>query len=324
VTPALRSFVLTSLFGASGCAATGTELPARDVGATPPPAASAPRSEELAQVRPAPSASALPPGWTSGAPVGAPEPPPSPGSARALFEKLARATVQRTRVSFADLPVIDVAPIPTGAPANGAIPAGEPASDLFVAPGCSRASVRGHRYGKIRLDWIERPIAPQSGAGVDTGHVRPDIKQWKPASWQTLEANDRGALVYESTWAWFDINACKATVIQRIEVTPLPIADGLAYAFRTRCQACAIGKQEILHVLTPSSEEALAHAELSIDAGTTASTVVELNAFTLERFKASGAHPSRTKPAVIGVDVQRGVSDAEPVVTEFVADPPPH
>jgi hypothetical protein len=278
----------------------------------------------LASAVSAPAAAApnLPPGWSAGSPAAADPPPPPSRSRRALLERLSRPGVTRSLIPSVEIPGIEIAPVPTSEPARSAVPSGELAAELFVTPDRGRASVRGHRYGWIKVDWVQRPIGPQSGGGVSLWHVRPDIRRWKPAEWQTLDADEHGQMTYQRTWAWFDVDSCKATVVERDEVVPRPFAGGLAYAFRTHCPACAPGKQEILHVLTLDGMGALQDAELPIDAGTNGAVVFEVSADAIGRFRRSGARPDRTTAAMIGVDVQRGVSDSEPVVTAFVTDLP--
>jgi hypothetical protein len=266
---------------------------------------------------------ALPRGWAPGRPTEHEAPARGPSSMGALLDALARKGAVRESLAASTLPVVEEPPSPGDAPAGSLGPAGEPATDLFVAPGCSRVSVRGHRYGTIRLDWVSLPIFPQSGGGVLTWHVRPDIRVWKPAEWETLETDDTGRVAYEGTSAWFNIQTCKALRTQRTTVLPRPFADGLGYAFRTRCPACAPGKQETLHLLLPAGQGALEHERIPIGPGTSASVLKTVTSFAIERFRVSGARPSRTKDTIIGVDVQRGVSDAEPLITVFVGDEPP-
>ena len=266
---------------------------------------------------------AFPVGWVRGAP--APLDSASPDTLSLLDPQ--RPTVAPSALRLADLPLIEEAPRPliTQPPSNETAAPGEPAREIFITPGCGRASVRNHTFGFIAVGWVSQPIAAQSGGGVTLDHVKGGDGQHRyiPASWQTIDRAPGGALRFQETDAWFDVLSCKAYEARRLEALAQPIAGGLAYAFRTRCPSCKGTKIETLHLLTPSNgfePDAFAHHEFALGPGQSSSKVIALSLNAITRFRQAGAVTERATDARLGVEVMQASGEAEPTAVVYVSN----
>ena len=284
-----------------------------------PPSAPAAASSSIAP-------GAFPAGWVRGAPA------PLDSSSRETFSSLdpQRPTVAPNALRLADLPLIEETPRPpsTQPPSNETAAPGEPARDIFITPECGRASVRNHAFGFIEVSWASQPIAAQSGGGVMLGHVKGGDGQHRyvPASWQTIDRAPGGALRFQETDAWFDVLSCKAYEARRLEALALPIAGGLAYAFRTRCPSCKGSKIETLHLLTPSAgfvPGTFDHHEIALGPGQSSSKVIALSLGAITRFRHAGAATDRATDARLGIEVMQASGEPEPTAVVYVSDMPP-
>jgi hypothetical protein len=311
-------------------------------GAAPLPAAVAPREVVAAATISAPSIVAaatisaptpaptepvaFPAGWVRGAPASID--PPAPLASLTLGPQ--RPLVAPVELRLADLPLVEVTPRPLDAqrPGPSVVAPGEPSREIFVAPGCSRASVRNHSVGEITVGWVSLPIAPQSGGGVSLWHVQggDGRDRYTLASWRTLDRAPGGALLYRETHAWFDMITCKAFEVRHMEAVARPIASGLGYAFRTHCPTCKVAEVDALHLITPGSgwdSSAFDHSEIALGQGRSTTRVMTFGANALRRFHESGALTSRVADITLGVDVVQGSGESEPTAMIYLSDPPP-
>jgi hypothetical protein len=356
---------------ASACAATPTVAPTpstHDVAARPAPAPSAPSSPAAPRALVPPEAArasgspAFPEGWVRGAAAMPLEPAPAP-SPRSLRALAALRSPQRlpvpalTALSLADLPVIDVAPEPEWSKEPTAAPGPEGAPDLFfdwrpsgassrerafAAGGGAGASVaievRGQRFGYFDLNFYSSFTLPDTPGGLQATCGTVGGTGYRSASWESLTPAEGGQVHVEGAEAWFDYHTCRVYVARRFDVLARPFADGLAYAFRTRCPSCADHAEE-LHLVLPeqgwSSDNRRSgfhtehagsphsHLSISLGPGSAGSIGTRLSASAIERFKKLGAAPlGRSKAAIFGMELTRGAAEVEATALFYVIDAP--
>ena len=282
-----------------------------------------------------PARPALPPGWVAGgppSPVEAP-PPPAPRSRAALQlgGSPLRHPLAAVPLSLADLDTVDLEPAPTWDKvlASNAEPRGNPPTDLFVAPGCVRVSVSGHRVGSVTLGTTQA-IGPWSDGGVPYGHgADADGKHlYDRLEWETLDRLPDGTLRFTETVARVHVQTCKATVARRFTVVARPILDGRAYAFRARCAACAPEARDELHVITPGGWGSVPYerhvVQLAAFGASGFRTRVETTR--IRRFtEVTGrplADPKEGTDAVIGVEETEALGERAPTLIAYTFDDP--
>jgi hypothetical protein len=267
---------------------------------------------------------AFPAGWARGAP--APLDPAPPLASLTLGPQ--RPLVAPVDLRLAELPLVEVTPRPvdTQRPGPNVAAPGEPSREIFIAPGCSRVSVRNHAVGDVTVGWLSLPIAPQSGGGVQIQRGGDGHDRYTLASWRTLDRAPGGALLYRETHAWFDMLTCKAFEVRHVEAAAQPIASGLGYAFRTHCASCKVNETDALHLITPGSgwdQSAFDHSEIALGQGRSATRVMTFAGAAIRRFRESGAITARVADATLGIDVVQGSGESEPTAMIYVTDPPP-
>jgi hypothetical protein len=226
--------------------------------------------------------------------------------------------------------VVEITPQPEDKqrPGPNAPAPGEPSREIFITPGCGRASVRNHAVGTITVGWASLPIAPQSGGGVDLWHVKggDGRDRYTSASWTTLDREPGGALRYRETNAWFDMITCKAYEVRHVEAVAQPIAGGLGYAFRTHCPSCKPADVDTLHLITPGGgwgDDVFDHSALPLGPGTSSTRLFTLGNRAIRRFRESGSITSRVADAELGVEIVQGLGEVEPTAMIYVTDAPP-
>jgi hypothetical protein len=104
------------------------------------------------------------------------------------------------------------------------------------------ASIAGQALGRMKIGFSEAPLGdPGSGVYVACGGSDAS-KRPVPARWETLESGPDGSLVMHVTNAWFDASSCRFSVVSRASVTAKPLANGIMFAYRQTCAACASGE----------------------------------------------------------------------------------
>jgi hypothetical protein len=324
-----RALSLLPALAALGCAGAPRPIVAAATIASAPPAIVAAATISPATIA-APTApidrAAFPAGWVRGAPA----PLDTTKIPASLTLGPQRPIVAPVALRLADLPAVEVTPRPldTQRPGPNAAAPGEPSREIFITPGCERASVRNHAVGTITVGWTSLPIAPQSGGGVMLWHVKggDGRDRYTSASWRTLDRAPGGALLYRETHAWFDMITCKAYEVRHMEAVATPIIGGLGYVFRTHCPACKAADADQLHLITPGTgwgDEPFDHAEIALGPGQSTTRVITLGTSSIRRFREAGSITSRVADAQLGVDVVQGTGEAEPTAMVYVTDPPP-
>jgi hypothetical protein len=288
----------------------------------------------LAGSPPAAADPALPAGWIAGGPAAPMPPAPTPGrrsrDALQLAQSPPRPVLAPVPLALADLDAVDLQPAPTDAQiaASNAEATGEPPTDLFVAPGCGRASVSGHNIGTITVDWQSRPIAPQSGAGVSLGGS--DGKHlYVRASWETIDSLPDGTLRFTETVARFHVLTCKAKVARRYSVIARPSFGGLAYLFRARCAACAPEQRDVLHAITPAGEwgsDPFTHNQVALVPGVGQGFLQRVSPSHRRNFGELLRHPvADAAPGMvteIGVESAQTLGERAPTLIAYAAEVP--
>ena len=279
----------------------------------------------------------LPAGWIAGGPAAPMPAATTPGrkSRDALQLALSppRPVLAPVPLALADLDTVDLQPAPSAAQiaASNADAPGDPPTDLFVAPGCSRASVSGHDIGEISVDWETRPIAPQSGAGVMLwGSRGGDGKHlYVRASWETIDSLPDGTLRYTETVARFHVLTCKARVARRYSVIARPYFGGLAYLFRTRCAACAPAERDVVHAILPPGgwgTEPYSHNHVAVVPGVGQGFLQQVSAAHRRRFGELLRHPVADAAAgmstEIGIEAAQTLAEQAPTMIAYTAEVP--
>jgi hypothetical protein len=323
----VRPAAIASLAAALlGCAATPSPVtPPPPSVSPPPPPAPAPlrvRAHDLA-ANPPP---AFPAGWVRNAPSLAL--PTSTDRIPAITTDLPPSPVAPTALRLADLPSIEITP-----PLDAAHPPRAPLStpfseEIFIAHGCSRASVKNHDFGFIQVGWFSLPITAQSGGGVSLWgvHGGDGRETYTFAGWQTIERGEGESILFEQTDGWFNMLTCKMHEARKVRVLARPIAGGLAYGFIASCPDCAPKDRRQLHLLWPESGLGgftFTHRAVSLFAGMADSAAASVTSAGLDRLRRAGAASTRTGDASFMIEIVQGTGEAEPTATISVRGAPP-
>jgi hypothetical protein len=220
---------------------------------------------------------ALPPGWIVPKKPAAPvDPPAEKPRAKERPAVIARA------IDVDALPVVAIA---KGRPA-GEIAARMPpgsAGDLVVLSGSGprRLNIKGFTAGMLFVGPTEAWTGV-GGAGGIAGVCGSGAKGLpiKPIRYEAIRrADDRGAIEFVTGRGFIEKSTCKISIEERLSVQPARLGTGRILGFRTRCDTCAEGARDVLHVVTPqfasffSQLAPFEHRALPLDPG--ASRVVE-------------------------------------------------
>jgi hypothetical protein len=192
---------------------------------------------------------ALPPGWIVPKKPAAPVDPPAE-NARAKE----RPAVIARAIDVDTLPVVAIAK----ARPQGEIPARMPpgsAADLVVLSGSGprRLNVKGFTVGMLFVGPTEAWTGV-GGAGGIAGVCGSDAKGLpiKPIRYEAIRrADDRGAIEFVTGRGFIEKSTCKISIEERLSVQPARLGTGRILGFRTRCDGCAEGARDALHVVTP-------------------------------------------------------------------------
>ena len=92
---------------------------------------------------------------------------------------------------------------------------------------------------------------PSAEAMTASCGLGPDIFQ-SVRSYALGHAAD-GGMRFAFRQAWFDYVPCKGELLRGFDTKLAPIANGLAFVYRTSCPTCEGGKRERLNVITPTA-----------------------------------------------------------------------
>ena len=151
-----------------------------------------------------------------------------------------------------------------------------------------------------------------------------------PARWQTLSVK-RGKAVYKIVDAWFDAKSCTASVVRETVVEPKPVLGSLLYAFKATCDDC-LNKLTINFLAPPlgqvaangvggeatASHGTFTQVRLPLRRGGAASFTGQVQAHALTRWlEALDEKTLGGADAVMGAEIQHGVSDTAPVAITY-------
>lgn len=276
----------------------------------------------------------LPKGWIAGGPPSVmeadPAPQPRSRAALQLSSSPRRVALSPVPIALDALDTIAIEPAPSAKEieASHAPAGGEDPPDFFVAPGCSRASVSGHAVGAMTVDWLSRPIAPQSGLGPWLWHVKGgDGKRlYVRTSWETVDRLPDGSLRFTESVGRFHVIACKARMDRRYTAVARPIFGGLAFLFRTRCDRCAIAERDEVHAIFPPGDwgsDDYRHHILRLAPDGTASLRALVSRFRAQKFRKllspKAPVPEVDMDLLLGIEVAKGLGEPAPSAIGYVS-----
>ncbi|HZF47383.1 MAG TPA: hypothetical protein VE093_01975 [Polyangiaceae bacterium] len=202
---------------------------------------------------------ALPKTWVAGAP-GLKDP-----SGAKPKEELDQKTLEMRRRSNSlrqarsiDIDTLPVIPIAKARPA-GEIPAeipSAPAGDVVVIKaggGARRINVVGFAAGVLFVNRSAGYFGPPDMGGL-TNVCGPGVSgnPLKGIRYEALRRADKeGSVEFVMGKGFIETATCRVAIEERWSVQPAKMAGGLLLGFRTRCDECAEGSRDVLHVVTP-------------------------------------------------------------------------
>lgn len=153
----------------------------------------------------------------------------------------------------------------------------------------------------------------------------------------TLAPQPDGTARFLYRHAWVDLSTCRGRMLRSWDVGAVPVAGGLAFAYRTSCERCAPGKKEQLHLVTGTPRSVTLRGgssrftyftwvteavEISIEEGVSASYAGTFDAAAVVELNRALTHAA-TPPPVTGtttlrVEIVRALGDPLPVANVFV------
>jgi hypothetical protein len=186
------------------------------------------------------------------------------------------------------------------------------------------AAIPYHSGAHLMMDWrsagmtrlLERCVAEPDADG---------LRIWREMVAQTVDPLPNGRLHVEKYEGYFRLKNREFWATSTVVVDAVPIANGVAFAFRTNCPACKDGPHERLHIITPSTstwgDEFFAWHTLLIDKGTTGSVSAVFNLPNLDRWKkatkanvTTGSKIGIALNVVFRIDTSQLVSEDKPRV----------
>jgi hypothetical protein len=234
----------------------------------------------VSAVAPALAAPALPGGWVAGKP-GLHDAAPAFPTMTATPPRPNRPWLSR-RLDIDALPVVAVEKARPAGEIPAALPTGSPADVVVVKNDSARLiNVAGFTAGVL---FVDRSVAffGRGGIGGIAGACGSGAKgrPIKPIRYEGVRrVGPENALELVVGRGLLETSTCRVAINERYSARPAKLAGGLVLGFRTRCDACAEGAREMLHVLTPQLTNSLdmivpfEHHTLSLEKGT--SRIVE-------------------------------------------------
>jgi hypothetical protein len=207
---------------------------------------------------------ALPKDWVAGTP-GLKDPSaqrPKGESNQASLEFIQRIHQMRQARSI-DVDALPVIPIAKPRPAGeipGALPSASAADVVVLASGGGRRiNVAGFAAGVIFLNRSNAYFG-LAGMGGITNACGPGVsgKPLKPIRYEAIRRADKdGSLEFVFGRGFVETSTCRVAIEERWSARPARMAGGLILGFRTRCDECAEGSRDALHVITPQLKDFL-------------------------------------------------------------------
>lgn len=209
-----------------------------------------------------------------------------------------------------------------------------------------RVTLRNQALGRIRIGGREGAVTPNGSGGVyvTCGGEYRGRTMMAPARWEWLSM-EQGAMRLHIVNAWFDTQACKATVVARAQVSARALPGGLLYAFRecegptaeTMAQALPC-KREVITFLGPRAQQVVAsgvggeartaisgfsRVSLPLRRGGGGSFMGRVDTLTLRDWiAATGSKSFLHGETEVGVEVVQGIDDPEPLGVSYAAPAP--
>ncbi|WP_170319893.1 c-type cytochrome [Polyangium spumosum] len=204
-----------------------------------------------------------------------------------------------------------------------AAPQGGVRLDLLVwKSGC--AAVPYHAAAQLMLDWrstgMTRLLERCVSAPDEDGR-----RHWRDILVQTIDPLPDGRLHVEQRRGFIHVVKRETWFTSSIVADAVPVANGLAFVFRTSCGDCKEGEREALHVVSPSStfwgDEYFSWKTLRLDEGTADSASRVFNVPNLERWRQvtkvdvqTGGRIGAPRNARLRIDTSRTLSEDTPRV----------
>jgi len=241
----------------------------------------------------------------------------------ALRQAPARSVLEPVELNLDALPVVQVNP-PVKYDELKPEPQGGEIKNLLVWNG-ECASVPYHSAAFLELDWRSAGMS----RAVERCVSAPDAdgrRAWRDALVRTVDPLPNGFLHIEQHLGFFRVNTHEVWITNSISVDAVPIADGLAFAFRTHCETCVEGGSDTLNVITPSDnswgDEYFSWRILPLGRGTADSSTAMFPLPAIERWKKAtkvdvqtGSTIGLPRNVVFRIDVSRTYSEDKPFVT---------
>lgn len=209
-----------------------------------------------------------------------------------------------------------------------------------------RVTLRDQALGRIRIGGREGAVTSSGSGGVyvTCGGEYRGRTMMAPARWEWLSM-EQGAMRLHIVNAWFDTQACKATVVARAQVSARALPGGLLYAFRecegpsseTMAQALPC-KRELITFLGPRVQQVVAsgvggeartaiggfsRVSLPLRRGGGGSFMGRVDALALRDWiTATGSKSFLVGEMEVGVEVVQGIDDPEPLGVAYAAPAP--
>ncbi len=232
----------------------------------------------------------------------------------ALAASPPRRPLESTEIALADLPSTTRAVLlsadawdrKTDAPSGGE--RGEP---LAWHRGC--AAVPHHDAAFLRLDWRSTGMTRKLERCVHA----PDedgARRWEVIVTRTVDRLEGGNIRFAERVGFIHLTTREIRVIDSVSSEAAPILDGLAFAFRETCEACAEGERDVLHVVAPTDsfrgDELFSSRRLSLEPGRASRDVATVLPWRL---------PSWEEATGVAVDTGSAVGDPWGYLLRFEA-----
>jgi hypothetical protein len=311
----LVSVSALALSSLAGCAA--PQATAASAHAVAPAAATEIATKQASSERPTTTEaapSALPSGWFVPSELAKLPAAARPGSFRARLAELAKERrVEPVELDLEKIPVTAVEPHSALPSQVKELPEGEKATDVLTLG--SRVVARGKRFGSIVVDWDERGFfaRAEGGAGLHSSHGVKRIQ------YQAFSVLPDGTAEFEEMEGYYDIDTKVAVALRRLTAKAVPLAGGLAYAYRTSCAHCT-KNADVLHLLTPGPGWGGPFSATAFDLAGGDSFLGTFSPGALDTWRRSGANPAFRRNVRLGLEVTHDSANGAPMAFVYVGE----
>lgn len=240
----------------------------------------------------------------------------------ALRQSPARKALEIVDLDLDALPVVQIEPA-LKYDEKKADPQGGEIKKILVWNG-ECASIPYHAAAHLTLDWRSSGMTRALEHCVDA----PDAdgtRVWRDMLARMVDPLPNGRLHVEEYRGFFRVNSHDFWATSSVVADAVPIANGMAYAFRTNCAACSEGERQRLHIISPPvetwGEEFFGWRSLRLDPGTSDSSSALFNLSSLARWKKAtkidvptGSTIGKPRNVIFRLDTSRLTSEDKPRV----------